>query len=93
MLELFKKNVLVDKEKKEEDLIILYDMGYDTGQYSHIKIQYGLVDARTVQSAIKEEEGGYQRLLNSKRIVNITTDFHWSRLNPITICIREDGGL
>lgn len=91
MLELFKKNVLVDKEKKEEDLIILYDMGYDTGQYSHIKIQYGLVDARTVQSAIKEEEGGYQRLLNSKRIVNITTDFHWSRLNPITICIREDG--
>ena len=83
--------MLVDKEKKEEDLIILYDMGYDTGQYSHIKIQYGLVDARTVQSAIKEEEGGYQRLLNSKRIVNITTDFHWSRLNPITICIREDG--
>lgn len=91
MLELFKKNALVDKEKKEEDLIILYDMGYDTGQYSHIKIQYGLVDARTVQSAIEEDEGGYQRLLNSKRIIDITKDFHWSRLNPITICIRKNG--
>lgn len=91
MLEFFKRNVLVDKEKKEEDLIILYDMGYDTGRYSHIRIQYGLVDARTVQSAIEEEEGGYQRILNSKRIIEITKDFHWSRLNPITICIRKDG--
>lgn len=91
MLELFKKNAIVDKEKKEEDLIILYDMGYDTGRYSHIKIQYGLVDVRTVHSAIDEEDGGYQRILNSKRIINITKDFHWSRLNPITICIRADG--
>lgn len=91
MLEMFKKNVIVDKEKKEEDLIILYDMGYDTGEYSHIKIQYGLVDVRTVHSAIDEEDGGYQRILNSKRIIDITGDFHWSRLNPITICIRADG--
>lgn len=91
MLEVFKKNVIVDKEKKEEDLIILYDMGYDTGEYSHIKIQYGLVDVRTVHSAIDEEDGGYQRILNSKRIIDITGDFHWSRLNPITICIRTDG--
>lgn len=91
MLEKFRKNAIVDKGKKEEDLIILYDMGYDTGDYSHVRIQYGLVDARTVHSAIDEEEGGYQRLLNSKRVVNITTDFHWSRLNPITICIRQDG--
>lgn len=92
MLEMFKKNAIVDKEKKEEDLIILYDMGYDTGAYSHVKIQYGLVDARTVHSAIDEDEGGYQRLLNSKRIIDITKDFHWSRLNPVTICIRADGG-
>ena len=92
MLELFKKNAIVDKEKKEEDLIILYDMGYDTGAYSHVKINYGLVDARTVHSAIDEEDGGYQRILNSKRTINITKDFHWSRLNPITICIRADGG-
>lgn len=91
MLEMFKKNALVDHEKKKEDLVVLYDMGYDTGQYSHIKIQYGLVDARTVQSAIEEEEGGYQRILNSKRIIEITKDFHWSRLNPITICIRKNG--
>lgn len=88
---MFKKNALIDSEKKKEDLVILYDMGYDTGQYSHIKIQYGLVDARTVQSAIEEDKGGYQRLLNSKRIIDITKDFHWSRLNPITICIRADG--
>lgn len=92
MLEFFKKNaLLVDNEKKSEDLIILYDMGYDTGRYSHIRIQYGLVDARTVQSAIEDDEGGYQRILNSKRIIEITKDFHWSRLNPITICIRKDG--
>ena len=92
MLEIFKKNALVDKSKNEEEtLIILYDMGYDTGVYSHIKIQYGLVDARTVHSAIDEEEGGYQRLLNSKRMIDITKDFHWSRLNPITISIRQDG--
>ena len=91
MLEFFKKNAIVDKEKKEEDLIVLYDMGYDTGAYSHVKIQYGLVDARTVHSAIDDEDGGYQRVLNSKRIIEITRDFHWSRLNPITICIRADG--
>lgn len=91
MLEIFKRNMLVDNEKKAEDLIILYDMGYDTGRYSHIKIQYGLVDVRTVHSAIDEEEGGYQRLLNSKRIMAITRDFHWSRLNPVTISIRQDG--
>lgn len=91
MLEIFKRNALVDNEKKAEDLIILYDMGYDTGVYSHIKIQYGLVDARTVQSAIDEEDGGYQRILNSKRMIDITKGFHWSRLNPITICIRKDG--
>lgn len=65
-------------------------MGYDTGRYSHIKVQYGLVDARTVKSAT-EEEGGYQKLLTSKRAIDITKDFHWSRLNSITICIREDG--
>lgn len=91
MLEKFKKNVLVDNGKKMEDLIILYDMGYDTGRYSHIRIQLGLVDARTVQSAIDEEDGGYQRLLKSIRVVNITQNFHWSMLNPITICIRADG--
>ncbi len=92
MLEFLKKNALVDKNKNEEEtLIILYDMGYDTGAYSHIKIQYGLVDARTVKSATEEEEGGYQRLLKSKRVIDITSDFHWSRLNPITICIRADG--
>ena len=91
MLEKLKRNMLVDNEKKPEDLIILYDMGYDTGKYSHIRIQLGLVDARTVKSATEEEEGGYQRLLKSKRVVDITGDFHWSRLNPITICIRADG--
>ena len=82
MLEKLKRNMLVDNEKKPEDLIILYDMGYDTGKYSHIRIQLGLVDARTVKSATEEEEGGYQRLLKSKRVVDITGDFHWSRLNP-----------
>lgn len=91
MLEMFKRNAINDSEKKEEDLIILYDMGYDTGRYSHIRIQLGLVDARTVKSATEEEEGGYQRLLKSKRVIDITGDFHWSRLNPITICIRADG--
>ncbi|MCI8557430.1 MAG: hypothetical protein HFI19_06635 [Lachnospiraceae bacterium] len=91
MLEKFKKNVFVDNEKKMEDLIILYDMGYDTGRYSHIRIQLGLVDARTVKSATEEEEGGYQRLLKFRRVIDITGDFHWSRLNPITICIRADG--
>ena len=91
MLEKLKKNLLVDNEKKQEDLIILYDMGYDTGRYSHIRIQLGLVDARTVKSATEEEEGGYQRLLKSIRVVNITQNFHWSMLNPITICIRADG--
>ena len=94
MLEMLKRNLLVDDEKKEEnlkDLIILYDMGYDTGIYSHIRIQYGLVDARTVHSAIDESDGGYQRLLKSTRVVNITQNFHWSMLNPITICVREDG--
>lgn len=91
MLEIFKKNGLVDNEKKEEDLIILYDMGYDTGRYSHIRIQFGLVDARTLQSATDVEEGGYQRILTSRRIVDITKDFHWSRLNPITVSIRQNG--
>lgn len=91
MLEKLKKNMLSDNEKKSEDLIILYDMGYDTGRYSHIRIQLGLVDARTVKSATEEEEGGYQRLLKSRRVIDITSDFHWSRLNPITICIRADG--
>lgn len=94
MLEMLKKNLLVDGERKEEDLkdlIILHDMGYDTGIYSHIRIQYGLVDARTVHSAIDEVDGGYQRLLKSARVVNITQNFHWSMLNPITICVREDG--
>lgn len=43
MLEKLKRNMLVDNEKKPEDLIILYDMGYDTGKYSHIRIQLGLV--------------------------------------------------
>ena len=67
MLEIFKKNLLVDNENKEDEtLIILYDMGYDTGRYSHIRIQLGLVDARTVHSAIDEEDGGYQRVLKSK---------------------------
>lgn len=83
--------MLVDSEKKPEDLIILYDMGYDTGRYSHIRIQLGLVDARTVKSATEEEEGGYQRILKLRRVIDITGDFHWSRLNPITICIRADG--
>ena len=92
MLEALRKSTSVTKNGKEDDtLIILYDMGYDTGRYSHIKVQYGLVDARTVQSAISDEDGGYQRILNSKRIIDITSDFHWARLNPITICIRKDG--
>ena len=92
MLEALRKSTSVTKNGKEDDtLIILFDMGYDTGRYSHIKVQYGLVDARTVQSAISDEDGGYQRILNSKRIIDITSDFHWARLNPITICIRKDG--
>lgn len=93
MLEVLRRgNGTVDKKEKEDDtLVVLYDMGYDTGDYSHVKVQYGLVDARTVQSAILEEDGGYQRVLNSKRIIDITSDFHWARLNPITICIRKDG--
>lgn len=93
MLEVLRRgNGTVDKKEKEDDtLVVLYDMGYDSGDYSHVKVQYGLVDARTVQSAISEEDGGYQRILNSKRIVDITSDFHWARLNPITICIRKDG--
>ena len=92
MLETLRKNTIGGKKMKEDDtLIVLYDMGYDTGVYSHIKVQFGLVDARTVQSAINEDDGGYQRVLNSKRIIDITSDFHWARLNPITICIRKDG--
>lgn len=93
MLEVLRRgNGTVDKKEKEDDtLVVLYDMGYDSGDYSHVKVQYGLVDSRTVQSAISEEDGGYQRILNSKRIVDITSDFHWARLNPITICIRKDG--
>ena len=58
MLEALRKSTSVTKNGKEDDtLIILYDMGYDTGRYSHIKVQYGLVDARTVQSAISDEDG------------------------------------
>lgn len=93
MLEVLRRgNGTVDKKEKEDDtLVVLYDMGYDSGDYSHVKVQYGLVDSRTVQSAISEEDGGYQRILNSKRIVDITSDFHLARLNPITICIRKDG--
>lgn len=93
MLEVLRRgNGTVDKKEKEDDtLVVLYDMGYDSGDYSHVKVQYGLVDSRTVQSAISEEDGGYQRILNYKRIVDITSDFHWARLNPITICIRKDG--
>ena len=93
MLEVLRRgNGAVDKKEKEDDtLVVLYDRGYDSGNYSHVKVQYGLVDARTVQSAISEEEGGYQRVLHTKRIVDITSDFHWARLNPITICIRKDG--
>ena len=93
MLEVLRRgNGTVDKKEKEDDtLVVLYDMGYDSGDYSHVKVQYGLVDSRTVQSSISEEDGGYQRILNSKRIVDITSDFHLARLNPITICIRKDG--
>lgn len=41
MLEFLKKNALVDKNKNEEEtLIILYDMGYDTGAYSHMGVIY-----------------------------------------------------
>lgn len=85
------RNSITGKRKgKDETLVVLYDMGYDTGRYSHIRIQLGLVDTRTVKSAIEEEEG-YQKLLVLKQVTDITDNFHWSRLNPITICIRADG--
>lgn len=78
--------------KDDDSLVLLYDMGYDCGKYSHIKVYYGLVDARTVKSDVGTDgnEEGYQRLLTSKRILDITGDFHYSRLNPITICIRKN---
>ena len=80
------------KEKTENDnLIILYDLGYDTGRYDHVKIQMGLVDVRCVKSAISEDEGGYQRLLATKRVEYITNDFHMSRFNPIIISVRKNG--
>lgn len=34
MLEKLKRNALVDKTKdRQETLVVLYDMGYDTGAY------------------------------------------------------------
>ncbi len=87
---LLRKSTTGKRRGKDNTLVILYDMGYDTGRYSHIKVQYGLVDARTVKSAT-EEEGGYQKPLTLNQVIDITGDFHWSRLNPITICIRADG--
>ena len=87
--------VRIDSTRKgnaeTNNIIILYDLGYDTGRYENVKIQLGLVDARYVKSAISENEGGYQRLVTIKRIEYITNDFHWSRFNPIIISLRKDG--
>lgn len=93
MLEMFnRKNESVCKrENEDETLIVLYDLGYDTGMYSHIKVQLGLIDVRTVKSAVSDEDGGYQRILKSHRIIDITSDFHWAKFNPITISIRQNG--
>ncbi len=88
------KNILPGKSvatKKDDTLVILYDIGYDTGRYSHIKVQYGVVDARTVRSAFLNEDNGYQRNLSTDGIIGIVKDFHWAKFNPITICIRQDG--
>lgn len=74
-----------------DTLIVLYDLGYDTGRYAHIKIQLGLVDVRYVKSAISDDEGGYQRLVTAKRIECITDDFHMSRFNPVIVSIRKNG--
>ena len=79
------------KKKRDSTLIMLCDMGYDTGMYSHIKVQYGLVDARTVKSAITNENNGYQGVLKSDDIIDIVKDFHWVKFNPVIISIREDG--
>lgn len=81
------------KAKEDETLIVLCDMGYDTGRYSHVKVQFGIVDVRTVKSDVDiddENNEGYQRNLTPKRILDITNDFHYSRLNPITICLRKN---
>ena len=92
MLELLRKNTGTEKRLEGDDtLIVLYDMGYDSGKFSHIRVQYGMVDVRTLQSAIADDESGYQRLLTSKRVEPIINDFHYSQLNPINISIRSDG--
>lgn len=86
--------VRINSTRKENDsLIVLYDLGYDTGRYAHVKIQLGLVDVRCVKSAISDDEGGYQRLLATKRVENITNDFHMSRFNPIIISVRKNGAI
>ena len=58
-----RKNTVIKKRKGDGTLIVLCDMGYDIGMYSHIKVLYGLVDARTVKSAIISENNGYQSVL------------------------------
>ena len=86
-----KKSMVIKKRKGDGTLIVLYDMGFDTGMYSHIKVLYGLVDARTVKSAIISENNGYQSVLKSDDIIDIVKDFHWAKYNPAIISIREDG--
>ena len=80
-----KKSMVIKKRKGDGTLIVLYDMGFDTGMYSHIKVLYGLVDARTVKSAIISENNGYQSVLKSDDIIDIVKDFHWAKYNPAII--------
>lgn len=85
------KNVVIKKKKKDDTLIVLYDIGYDTGKFSHIRVQYGLIDVRTVQSMALSEDRDCQRILKVNEIMNIVGDFHWAKFNPVVISIREDG--
>jgi hypothetical protein len=79
---------------ENDDLIILYNLGYDTGKYSHIHIQVGMVDVRTLRSENKNKIS-YQRILTEKcgRLFKINRDiirdFHLSKFDPVTITIRN----
>lgn len=71
-----------------DSLKIMWEMGFDQGKYSHIKVSFGLVDVRTLTSEIKEGYG-YQRLLHKKRVDEIVENYLKARFDPITISIRD----
>ena len=85
-------NKPVKATPKHEDLVVLQDYGYDTGRFEHINVSVGLVDVRTLSSVIdNSDKEGYQRELTQQRINKILdVGFHISKLDPITISLRDN---